>query len=308
LDEDALDLDIHWGEHMTQAEVGYKTSAADVDRRNGVVMEELSQVYYIARRSRERLPQCVQLEDLVNTGVIGLLEAYRHFDSAKKVQFNTFAKFRIRGAILDSLRAADWASRSLRRKGREISEATGRLEAKLGRHPDESEIAQEMNLKTDHLQKLLAQLDGLHLSGQHIAASVDDTGPLDVIESAPSRDDPDPFDLCLQGEMNVYLAAAISKLTEREQLMISLHYRKEFTMKETAKAMGVGISRVSQMRQATITKLRASLAHIHERPTAKMRVGTQHHEHPCPEQIMKASRQVREPAAGTRNSLKIAAL
>jgi RNA polymerase sigma factor for flagellar operon FliA len=101
---------------MTQAEVAYKTSAEEVDDRNDLVMQELSQVYYIASRIRERLPQHVELEDLVNAGVLGLLEASRTFDCSKNAQFKTFAKFRIRGAILDSLRDADWGSRYLRKR------------------------------------------------------------------------------------------------------------------------------------------------------------------------------------------------
>src|ERR1039457_3830419 len=109
---------------MTQAELAYKTSTEETDERNGHVMQELSQDYYIAQRIRERLPQHVELEDLVNAGVIGLLEASRTFDSSKNAQFKTFAKFRIRGAILDSLRDSDWGSRSYARKGREMVEAT----------------------------------------------------------------------------------------------------------------------------------------------------------------------------------------
>jgi RNA polymerase sigma factor for flagellar operon FliA len=146
---------------MTSAELAYQSSAAEFNDRNHLVMQELSQVYYIASRIRERLPQHVELEDLVNAGVIGLLEASRSFDSAKSSQFKTFAKFRIRGAILDSLRESDWGSRSMRRRGREIADATARLEARLGRHPIESEVAAEMNLEPDHLRRILAQINGL---------------------------------------------------------------------------------------------------------------------------------------------------
>jgi RNA polymerase sigma factor for flagellar operon FliA len=253
---------------MMPAEVAYKTSAADVDDRNDLVMQELSQVYYIASRIRERLPQHVELEDLVNAGVIGLMEASRSFDSSKNAQFKAFAKFRIRGAILDSLRESDWGSRSLRKRGREIADATAQLEAKLGRHPAESEIAEEMHLETSHLRRILAQIDGLHLAGQQAAVSNDRTDLLDVIEAAPNLDDPDPFDLCLQGEVKAHLAEAISKLSEREQLILSLYYREELTMKEISEVVGVALSRVSQIRQATMRKLRVSLAHLQERPSA----------------------------------------
>jgi len=251
---------------MNAAELAYKTNTIDVSYQNELVTQELSQVYYVASRIRERLPQHVELEDLVSAGVVGLIEAARSFDSSKNVHFRTFAKFRIRGAIFDSLRESDWGSRYMRRKGREIAEATARLEAKLRRHPSELEIAEEMKCDPDQFRKLVAQIDSLQLGSQSKALSHDRSESLDVIESAPSLDDPDPFDLCLEGERKAHLAEAISKLTEREQLILSLYYREELTMKEIGQIVGVALSRVSQIRQAAIIKLRASLEHIQTRP------------------------------------------
>lgn len=251
---------------MIPAEVAYMTSAVDVDDRNTLVMQELSQVYYIASRIRERLPQHVELEDLVNAGVIGLLEASRNYDSTKNPNFSGFAKFRIRGAIIDSLRESDWGSRSIRRRGREVVDVTAQLEGRLGRHPAESEIAAEMHLEVDHLRRIMAQIDGLHLVGQQTMVSHDSGDVLDIIESAPALDDPDPFDLCLQGELKAHLAEAISQLSEREQLILSLYYREELTMKEISEVVGVALSRISQIRQASMKKLRVSLAHLRERP------------------------------------------
>ena len=139
---------------MSAAFTTYKSmtdGSTELDERNAMVLDELPQVYYIASRILERLPQHVELEDLVHAGVIGLLEAHKNYDGAKNAQFKTFAKFRIRGAILDSLRELDWGSRSLRKRGREIGEATARLEARLGRKPGKEEIAAEMNLKPAQL-------------------------------------------------------------------------------------------------------------------------------------------------------------
>jgi len=251
---------------MTAAEMAYKTSASNVSDSDDLVMQELPQVYYIAARIRERLPQHVEMEDLVSAGVVGLLEATRSFDGSKNVQFKTFAKFRIRGAILDSLRETDWGSRYMRRRGREIAEVTARLEGKLGRHPSETEIAQEMQLEPEHLRKLMAQLDSLQITGQKVAVSNDDSDSLDVIESAPDLDEPNPFELCLRGEMKEHLSQAIAKLSEREQLILSLYYREELTMKEIAKVVGVALSRVSQIRQEIMVKLKASLEHLQPRP------------------------------------------
>jgi RNA polymerase sigma factor for flagellar operon FliA len=251
---------------MTPAEHAYRSSAATAQSGDDLVLQELSQVYYIAARIRERLPQHVEMEDLVSAGVIGLIEANRSFDSTKNTQFKTFAKFRIRGAILDSLREVDWGSRLMRRRGREIAEATAQLEAKLGRKPVEAEIAAEMQIDTDHLRKLVAQLDTLHIVGQQVVASDDQSETMDLIESAPDLNQLNPFELCLESEMKTHLAEAIGKLSEREQLILSLYYREELTMKEIAEVVGVALSRVSQIRQAAMVKLRKYLEHVENRP------------------------------------------
>ena len=251
---------------MTAAELAYKTSATVATDPDDLVTQELSQVYYIASRIRERQPQHVELEDLVSAGVVGLIEAARSFDSSKNVHFRTFAKFRIRGAIFDSLRETDWGSRYMRRKGREIADATARLEARMGRRPQEHEVAEEMHVEPEYLRKIIGQLDALQVGSQSVAVSSDRSESLDVIESAPNLDDPDPLEICLDGERKAHLAEAISKLSEREQLILSLYYREELTMKEIAKVVGVALSRVSQIRQEIMVKLRVSLDHLQASP------------------------------------------
>ncbi len=248
---------------MIPVELAYRTSGDDMDERNELVLRELPQVYYIAARIRERLPKQVDLEDLVQAGVLGLLDACRNYDKSKEAQFTTFAKFRIRGAILDSLRKLDWGSRTLRKKGREIFSSVVKLELELGRQPDEEEIAADMEMRLDELQSTLAQLDGLYLVGQQ--ASSHDTAELyDLIESAPSAGGDNPFELCLEGERKAQLAQAVSLLSEREQLILSLYYNEELTMKEVAKVVGIAVSRVSQIHAAAMVKLRASLHHLYE--------------------------------------------
>jgi RNA polymerase sigma factor for flagellar operon FliA len=262
---------------MTAAELAYSRSAAVGENADDLVMQELPQVYYIAQRIRERLPQHVELEDLVSAGVIGLLEANRSFDHTRNAQFKTFAKFRIRGAILDSLREIDSGSRLLRRRGREIAEATSRLESRLGHHPADTEIAEEMQIDLEHLRRIMAQIDSLHIGSQQVAATDGGEETIDVIESAPDLDDPNPFDLCLEGEMKSHLAEAIGKLTEREQLILSLYYREELTMKEIAQVVGVALSRVSQIRQAAVIKLREHLAHLEQKPSPLAARGAYYH-------------------------------
>ena len=250
---------------MTAVELAYRENSDGIDERNELVMRELPQVYYVAARIRERLPKQVDMEDLVQAGVIGLLEACRNYDSLKDAQFSTFAKFRIRGAIVDSLRKLDWGSRTLRRRGREINSTVAKLESSLGRQPLEEEIAADMQMSLDELQSTMTQLDGLYLVGQRTSPSHDHAESYDLIESAQSSDDDNPFNVCLQGERRAQLVEAVSQLSEREQLILSLYYKEELTMKEVSKVVGIAVSRVSQIHAAAMVKLRASLNHLRER-------------------------------------------
>ena len=249
---------------MTTAEVANRVSGDGTDERNELAMRELPQVYHVAARIRERLPKHVEMDDLVQAGVIGLLEACRSYDSSKDAQFSTFAKFRIRGAILDSLRKLDWGSRTLRRKGREINASVVKLESILGRHPLEEEIAADLRMDLGELQGALTQLDGLYLVGQEAASSRDHAESFDLIESAPSNGRDNPFELCLEGERKKQLADAVSRMSEREQVILSLYYNEELTMKEISKVVGIAVSRVSQIHAAAMVKLRASLGHLRE--------------------------------------------
>lgn len=240
--------------------------------RDQLILDELPQVYFIAARILERLPASVQIEDLVNAGVLGLLEAYQNFDSTRNAQFKTFARFRIRGAILDSLRTLDWGSRGMRRKAREIAETKTRLEGVLGRKPEKEEVAAEMKISLDQLETAMTQIDSLQVVGQQ-AAPIGDSGEVhDLIESAPSREE-NPFDLCLKGEQKRQLTQAIAALNEREQLVLSLYYREELTMKEVAQVIGIALSRVSQIHNAAIGKLRFALSSIGSRPARAMQSG-----------------------------------
>ncbi len=255
---------------MQKPEVAYRASRGEIHERNELVLRELPQVYYVASRIRERLPKHVDLDDLVQAGVVGLLDACRNYDAEKDAQFSTFAKYRIRGAILDSLRKLDWGSRTLRRKGREISSSTAKLEAQLGRHPSEEEIAVAMKMRVDELQGVLTQLDGLFVVGQLANVAGDEFESFDLIESAPSTGKDNPFELCLEGEMKNQLAAAVSRMSEREQLILSLYYYEELTMKEVSEVVGIAVSRVSQIHAAAMLKLRISLGHLRAAPGAAL--------------------------------------
>src|ERR1700693_4388856 len=157
---------------MREAKKAYTAWQHDEERER-LLMEQLPQVRYIARRIHERLPRHVPFEDLVHAGVLALIDALNKFDQSKHVQFSSYAKFRIRGAILDSLRELDWSPRELRRKGRLVDSTYCQLSGKLGRAPTENEISQEMGIALSELQSLLAELDGLEIGSLRVESPRD---------------------------------------------------------------------------------------------------------------------------------------
>jgi RNA polymerase sigma factor for flagellar operon FliA len=222
-----------------------------------VLLEHLPIVRFLARRIHERLPQHVDIEDLVSAGVVGLMDAFSKFDPAKKVQFRSYAQFRIRGAILDSLRTLDWSPRELRRKGRAVEEAIRVMTARLGHAPNEAEVAQEMALELEEYQQLLGDLKGLEIGTLHLERN-EDSGE-EELAYIPGRPDEDPLFRCLRGELEERLAEAIQNLPDRERLVMSLYYYEEMTMREIGLALGVVESRVSQVHASAVVHLRGSL-------------------------------------------------
>jgi RNA polymerase sigma factor FliA len=242
----------------------YQQMQTDAERER-ILMEQLPQVRYIARRIHERLPRHVPFEDLVHAGVVGLIDALNKFDLSKQVQFSSYAKFRIRGAILDGLRELDWSPRELRRKGRLVEATYCDLSGKLGRAPDENEIAREMGIELRELQSLLAELDGLELGSLRVESPRDGKEE-DLSDYVPSKPEETPFFLCLRAETKHLLDQAISELPDKEQRVLALYYYEEFTMKEVGVALGIGESRVSQIHSLAMIHLRARLTFLTAAP------------------------------------------
>jgi RNA polymerase sigma factor FliA len=230
---------------------------SSVSGRDRLLLEHLPTVRYVARRIHERLPQHVELDDLVSAGVVGLIDASSKFDHSKKVQFKSYAQFRIRGAILDSLRMLDWSPRDLRRKGRAVEEAVRSVTQKLGRVPTEPEIAREMELELGAYQQLLGELKGLEIGSLHLERT-EDSGDQELAY-LPASPGEDPLFRCLQGEMKQRLADGIEELPEKERLVLTLYHYEELTMKEIGLTLGVVESRVSQIHSSAVVRLRASL-------------------------------------------------
>lgn len=238
-----------------------------------LLLEHLPIVRYLARRIHERLPQHVEMEDLVSAGVVGLMDAFTKFDPRKKVQFRSYAQFRIRGAILDSLRTLDWSPRDLRRKGRAVEKTIGLLTGRFGRAPTETEIAAEMELSLEDYQALLGDLKGLDIGTLHAEHSEDSNE--EELAYIPGRPDEDPLFCCLRGELEENLTGAIERLPERERLVMTLYYYEEMTMREIGLALGVVESRVSQIHSSAVVHLRAALTEFAKsNPRTSKRAGS----------------------------------
>jgi RNA polymerase sigma factor FliA len=222
------------------------------------MVEHLPIVRLIARRIHERLPRHVPIDDLYSAGVVGLLDAFRKFDPSKQVKFRSYAQFRIRGAILDSLRTLDWSSRELRRKGRTVEQAIQALIGQLSRSPTEIEIAQKLNIPLLDYQRLLRDLKGLEIGTLHAVRTTDSDE--EELVYVPARPEDDPLFRYLDGEMRDRLTKAINNLPERERLIMTLYYYEETTMREIGLILGVVESRVSQIHASAVLHLRARLA------------------------------------------------
>jgi RNA polymerase sigma factor FliA len=224
-----------------------------------VMAEHLPIVRLVALRIHERLPQHLPIEDLYSAGVLGLLDAFGRFDPSKQVLFRTYAQFRIRGAILDSLRTLDWSPRELRRKARAVEQAIQTLTGLLSRSPTDIEIAQKLNISLAAYQHLLGELNGLKIGSLHAVRTEEDSGEEELVYVS-SRPEDDPLFRYLEGEMRDRLTNAINDLPERERLVMTLYYYEETTMREIGIILGVVESRVSQMHASAVLHLRARLA------------------------------------------------
>ena len=239
-----------------------------VDREK-LVEEMLVQVKYIARRIHERLPQHVPFDDLVQAGMVGLLDAAQKFDPTKNAQLKTYAKFRIRGAILDSLRDCDWGPRDLRRQARQVEEVQTKLRNLFGRAPTEEEIAKELGLDLAEYYELLGTLHGMTLGSLEDSTDHEDSHD-ELCTYIPYAPEQDPFFLCASSEMKDILQKALGDLPKKEKEVLILYYYEELTLREVGEILGVVESRVSQLRSAALTRLRSRMQDLlSERPVPR---------------------------------------
>jgi RNA polymerase sigma factor for flagellar operon FliA len=235
-----------------------RKNAQQALERQRLLVEMLPLVKRMAFKMREHLPAHVEVDDLLANGVLGLVDAVAKFDTGKRVKLESYARFRVRGGILDGLRGADPASRDLRRKNKRIQKLYRELEVKLGRPVKDEEIAAALGMNLSQWHRTLNETQSV---GSDFSARILTAGPTSKRPSAEpgllADDNADPFDLCYRREKHELLGRALSHLRERERQIITLYYQEELTMKQIADHLNVDESRVSQLHSAALVRLKA---------------------------------------------------
>jgi len=234
----------HFGQSMTDQE------------RDQLILEHLPQVRLIARRIQERLPESISLDDLVSTGVLGLIAAIDNFDPTHNVKLKTYAEYKIRGAILDSLRGLDWAPRQKRRMAKQIEGAIASAEQKLKRAPSEEEVAKELGVSIGEYHDWLVEVRGLNVASLEYAGEQG----RDLLSYIPDSGENLPSAVLERSELERLLASSIEGIPEIERTVLGLYYQEELTLREIAQIVNLHESRISQLKSQAILRLRAHMA------------------------------------------------
>ena len=221
------------------------------EERDQIVLDHLPLVKAIAIRVHENLPVHVDLDDLIHAGVLGLFDAVEKYDECKNVAFHSYAKHRIKGAILDSLRQSDWASRDLRRRQKQVEAITRDLSSKLGRSPQETEVAERLGVGMERWRRMQMELRTIGL----VSATPAGDGERERTQDFAATDDYQPDRMCERHQLQTKLAHAIGSLPERYQKVVFLYYTNDLTMKEIGEVLGVNESRVSQIHKTALRRM-----------------------------------------------------
>lgn len=243
-------------ERAMQVNTVCKVQVSKTTKRDRVVLEHLPLVKAIAVRVYENLPVHVDLDDLVHAGILGLFDAATKYDPEKQVVFSSYAKHRIKGAILDSLRQLDWASRDLRRRHKQLEAATRDLAAELQRMPTEAEIAARLGVDVDRWRQMMLDLRSVGLVSASTRSADNEDMPA---PDFPGKPETQPDSMCAREQLRSVLATAMQTLPERYKKVVVLYYTNEMTMKEIGGVLGINESRVSQIHKSALEKMNVVL-------------------------------------------------
>lgn len=232
------------------------TAKGQLDR-DALIRQYSPLVRRLAHHMMAKLPPSIQVDDLIQVGLIGLSEALTRYEASQGVQFETFATQRIRGAMIDELRENDWMSRGSRKSQKEIEGALTRLEHRLGRSPTESEIAAELGMALTEYQSLLSKVKGTQLV--YLEDMSGDEGDDGFLDRHMVDNEADPMQMLRNQRLRGALVQAIKNLPEREQYIMSMYYEQDMNLKEIAAVLGITESRVCQLHSQSIARLRAKM-------------------------------------------------
>jgi RNA polymerase sigma factor for flagellar operon FliA len=232
-------------------------AAISSEEREQLILQHMPQVRLIARRIHDRLPETVCLEDLVSTGVIGLISAIDRYDPGHGVKLKTYAEYKIRGAILDSLRGLDWAPRQQRHRSKLIESAIAKLEQVLQRSPGEEEIARELGIALTEYYDWLTEIRGLNLGS--LESHPPEEEGRELLRFVADDEEAWPSSLLERSELRRILAQAIGRMPEIERTVLGLYFQEELTLREIASMVRLHESRVSQLKTQAIARLRSFL-------------------------------------------------
>lgn len=236
------------------------TAKPSLEQRNEMIIEYLPLVKYIAGRILSRLPQHVEIDDLINAGIIGLIDAIDKFDPSRKIKFKTYAEFRVKGAILDELRALDWVPRSTRQKATKLERAYQVLEQRYGRSVNDHEVVEYLGVGFEEFYEMLMEARGISLiSIDELRQDKDDNTEHNLLEYLADPDQLPPSEISNLDQVYQIVAEAIDQLPEKERLVVSMYYYDELTMKEIGEIMDITESRISQIHTKAILRLRGRL-------------------------------------------------
>jgi len=240
------------------AAVPSRSSLADPEKRDQLILQYAPLIKYIAGRIALRLPPHIDVNDVINTGVLGLIDAIDKFDASKGVQFKTYAEFRIRGAILDNLREMDWVPRSVRKTVTMLERTYVALEKKYNRPANDEEVADALNIDTEKLYEIIAQASGITLLSLEMISNHEDAR-LKLIDCLTDAGGMNPLSILKTEEVREIVADAISTLPEKERMVVALYYFDDLTMKEISAVLKLTESRVSQLHTKAMLRLRGKL-------------------------------------------------